>query len=240
MTTKRKEIVSKTKFYEELLQIEMEPRCVFCQQPLDNGEKTVLLRQKGCEGINRANEVLNTSIVTRPCQIVHQDYRRDFCRHREIRQLENNSVPSEKSRQLRSAANNFSFNDHCLFCALPTKKNGNKRSADCYPVRTFDFQNAVRATCLDRNDEWGHQVLERIEFGSYLQAVDAVYHQICSTNIKTMRQIPKPMQEPSPKVQKVGKGRPTNWTQTEAFLKTVTYLEINDDEQLSSQIFAQK
>ncbi|CAG2250738.1 unnamed protein product [Mytilus edulis] len=221
------------KLSDELLQIEMEPRCVFCQQPLDNGEKTVLLRQKGCEGINRANEVLNTSIETRPGQIVHQDCRRDFCRHREIRQLENSSVLSEKSRQLRSAANNFSFRDHCLFCALPIKKNGNKRSADCYPVRTFDFQNAVRATCLDRNDEWGYQVLERIEFGRDLPAVDAVYHQVCSTNFRTMRQIPKHMQEPSPKVQKVGKGRPTNWTQTEAFLKTVTYLEINDDEQLS-------
>ncbi|CAG2254297.1 unnamed protein product [Mytilus edulis] len=57
---------------EELSQIKMEPRYIFRQQPL---EKTVILGQKGYTGINGANEVRNTSIVTSPVQTVtvHQN-----------------------------------------------------------------------------------------------------------------------------------------------------------------------
>jgi hypothetical protein len=40
------------------------------------------------------------------------------------------------------------------------------------------------------------------------------------------------MQEPDVKIQKSAKGRPQNLTQTEAFLKTMNYLEENDDEQI--------
>jgi hypothetical protein len=41
------------------------------------------------------------------------------------------------------------------------------------------------------------------------------------------------MQEPDVKIHKSAKGRPQNLTQTESFLKTMNYLEENDDEQIT-------
>ena len=118
----------------------------------------------------------------------------------------------------RSLSNSFSFKDHCLFCTWPVKIEGKKRGLDCFQVRTFDFQTAIKAACTERNDQWGREVLPRIEFGRDLPAVDAVYHQKCSTNFRTGRQIPiKQMQEPDVKIQKSAKGRPQNLTQTSFF-----------------------
>jgi hypothetical protein len=97
------------------------------------------------------------------------------------------------------------------------KIEGKKRGLDCFQVRTFDFQTAIKAACTERNDQWGREVLTRIEFGRDLPTVDAVYHQECSTNFRTGRQIPKQMQEPEVKIQKSAKGSPQNLTQTSFF-----------------------
>jgi hypothetical protein len=78
----------------------------------------------GCEGIKKASEALNKTISTSPGQRVHQSSRRDFCRHREIRRIDHNSVLQDKNRQLRSLSNSFSFKDDCLFCTLPVKIEG--------------------------------------------------------------------------------------------------------------------
>lgn len=208
--------------------------CVFCDLPLDNGEKTVTLQQKGCDGIDRANAILKTSFSTTPGQQVHQKCRRDLCRRKEIRQSENaTEINKEGATRLRSEGIKFSFKDQCLFCAQPVNKDQNKRSADVYPVRTFDFQDSIREACNQRDDEWGRQVLDRINFGKDLPAVDAVYHQVCSANFRTLRRVPLQNQEPSPKVQKISKGRPVNTTKSEAFLRTATYFENTDDEQLT-------
>ena len=36
--------------------------CVFCKNPLEDGDATVVLREKGCEGIRKASEALNKTI----------------------------------------------------------------------------------------------------------------------------------------------------------------------------------
>ena len=52
--------------------------CVFCKNSLEDGDATVVLREKGCEGIRKASEALNKTISTSPGQQVHQSCRRDF------------------------------------------------------------------------------------------------------------------------------------------------------------------
>ena len=96
----------------------------------------------------------------------------------------------KKPVSLRSKANHFSFQDYCLFCSLPVKQDGNKRSFDCFPVRTFDFQRTIISICSERADDWGREVSIRIEFGRDLPAVDTVYHQVCNVNFRTGKQIP--------------------------------------------------
>ncbi|KAH3738417.1 hypothetical protein DPMN_045050 [Dreissena polymorpha] len=44
--------------------------------------------------------------------------------------------------------------------------------------------------CESRKDEWGYQVLARLEFAQDLHAADAMYHQTCNVNFRTARQLP--------------------------------------------------
>lgn len=48
------------------------------------------------------------------------------------------------------------------------------------------------------------------------------------------------MEEPSLKVPKVGKGRPTNWTQTESFSKSLNYWKRMTMNNYQSQLYVQK
>lgn len=65
-----------------------------------------------------------------------------------------------------------------------------KHSIDAYPVRTFDFQDAIKQKCIDRNDEWSHDVMGRLALAIDLPAADAVYQQSCNVNFRTLRNIP--------------------------------------------------
>lgn len=52
--------------------------CVVCGQSLDDGQDTVLLREKGSNSINKSSIIRNHVIVTKPGQRVHQNCRRDY------------------------------------------------------------------------------------------------------------------------------------------------------------------
>lgn len=85
----------------------------------------------------------------------------------------------------RSCENTFDFQKNCLFCGKSAKLAGAKRGTDVYPVRTLDFQNTIREFCAKRNDSWASEVHGRLEFGQDLPAVEARYHQSCSSNFRT-------------------------------------------------------
>lgn len=59
-----------------------------------------------------------------------------------------------------------------------------------YPVRTSDFQTKIEDVCKMRDDEWALDVRGRLEFVQDLHAADALYHQQCSVNFRTLKQIP--------------------------------------------------
>jgi hypothetical protein len=42
--------------------------CVLCKNLLEDGDSTVVLREKRCEGIRKASEALNRTISTSPGQ----------------------------------------------------------------------------------------------------------------------------------------------------------------------------
>ena len=41
----------------------MEEQCVFCKKALDNGEEIVVLREKGCESIDKARQILGSMLL---------------------------------------------------------------------------------------------------------------------------------------------------------------------------------
>ena len=180
---------------------------VFCQKPLGD-IPTVKLRDKGCESVNKASEERHCNIHVTTGQEVHIDCRRDFV---------------HKRCSTRSL-NVFDFKNKCIFCSKDAKINHRKRSQDVFPVRILPFQKSIEHVCIARNDQWAHDVSGRIASIIDLPAADALYHQSCSVNFRTKRQIPKAFQsDVSPcKIQK-SPGRPEAIDTNEAFKIVISY-----------------
>ena len=111
------------------------------------------------------------------------------------------------------------------------KYEGRKRGYDVILVRTKDFEYKIQQICKVRNDEWVETVRGRLEFAQDLHAADAVYHQACSVNFWTRKQIPKKHENNTDS--KPAKGRPTNKVKSKAFLKETEVLVENDKEQFT-------
>ncbi len=87
--------------------------------------------------------------------------------------------------------------------------------------------------CKTRGDEWATAVQSRIDyFRGDIHATDCVYHQSCSINFCTMRNIPRQFTlAESTKRRK--SGRPKDSDQDEAFESVCEFLEESDEEQLT-------
>ena len=72
--------------------------------------------------------------------------------------------------------------------------------------------------CTERNDTWAHTIRGRIEFAQDLHAADAIYHQVCSINIRTGKQVPSTFQATSEE-KKRRIGRPIDTAKEHAFIK---------------------
>ena len=57
----------------------MDVECVFCGEPLDNGDPTVTLGDKGCRRVEKANKDGGTVFKTVSGQRVHVVCRRNHC-----------------------------------------------------------------------------------------------------------------------------------------------------------------
>jgi hypothetical protein len=97
----------------------------------------------------------------------------------------------------------------------------------------MDFQNKILQTCIERNDSWGNEVKGRIQSVNDLHAADAVYHQSCSINFQTMKQIPVLSSFEEPCRKRHSLGRPMKDVCKIAFEETMKYFEGNDDEQMT-------
>jgi hypothetical protein len=210
-------------------------QCPFCNRNLCDGQPTVELREKGA---NTLNQVAGDTITFVVGQKVHVDCRRNFCRDAggkdRIDQLPNKSSVAVKRRSTHPP---FCWKEHCLFCGEPSNKK--RKGSDTIPVRTADFQTTITEICRQRNDEWASTVLGRVEYARDLHAADAVYHNQCSVNFRTGKEIPKQFISPSQsnnedqesRIKNVG--RPQNSAKVRAFQKAVKYLEDNDEEQVT-------
>ena len=98
-------------------------------------------------------------------------------------------------------------------------------------MRTKDSQDKIQEACKVRNDEWAETVQGRLEFAQDLHAADAVYHQACSVNFRTGKQIPK--KHGNDTDSKRAKGRPMDTVKSKAFLKVTEFLVENDEEQIT-------
>jgi autonomous glycyl radical cofactor GrcA len=199
--------------------------CVICRKPLGETE-IVTLRERGANGINEASLAKGSSLRVEAGQTVHIECRRKYTKHKSTA----SSGPSV-SKSARLSGRKFVFKDHCLFCGNTVQGDGQKRGTDMYPVRTKDFQTTIVEDCKKRNfDEWSQMVLGRIEFAQDLHAADACYHQTCSVNFRTGKQIPQQQLPSESSSKRLKPGRPTITEKVHAFHKVIEYIEENDDE----------
>ena len=77
------------------------------------------------------------------------------------------------------------------YCGTGHKYDGKKADFKLVPVRIIELQKAVLDICTQRNDEWAQIVKGRIGYVNDLHSSDAVYHQACSVNFRTHKQIPQ-------------------------------------------------
>lgn len=146
-------------------------------------------------------------------------------------------IRSPKTR--KSCVQIFDFITKCIFCGTEAKVNGRKRGNDVYPVRTLEFQTTIRDVCIKRSDNWSDTVLGRLEFARDLPAVEARYHQKCSSNFRSGCNIPKIYQKFN-ETDNVKKGRPSMPTAETAFHEVITYFESNPSEQMTVSDFVDK
>ena len=108
-----------------------------------------------------------------------------------------------------------------------------------FAIKTFECERSLLHKCAERGDRWGQLVESRIQTVNDFHAADAVYHQQCSVNFQTHKNIPTKCmtgtRQPAPR-----KGCPVSEAQTAAFLKVARYLQDNDDEQITFTDLRQK
>ena len=202
--------------------------CCICGGSLSYGQPVAVLTQKGSDSINRVSDTYGDhEVQAQVGQSVHQKFRRDFCRPKKST---SKIIEEQPAIGRRSVKPRFSTKEHCFFCGQPAKNDGRKRGNEVIPVRTQDFQDSIAQICKERNDEWSEIVLGRLEYAQDLHAADAVYHQACSVNFRTGKQVPLQhcSDDCSEKdTKRPRQGRPVDTCKATAFLKVVKFLEEN-------------
>lgn len=210
--------------------------CIFCKGTLADDRSTeVKITERGAESINSASRERGSDIRVEAGQIVHKECRAKHINKKliSLEQKRNAEKASSSFCSLRSQSSLFNFSGHCLFCGTSAKVEGRKRGYETFPVRTLDFQDTILGICKERQDEWADDVTGRLEYAQDLHAADAIYHQPCNVNFRTGRQIPSQFCSDESKSARLSQGRPEETERTEAFMKCVTFLEENDDEQVT-------
>ena len=186
---------------------------------------------KRAASVNKASKSRQDNVFTSAGQKLHQNCRKSYTNPKYIA-LANKDIKHETSNvpTLRSKVE-FDFKRHCLFCGqLADAVIGRKRKSDVFPVRTSEFQCKIEDICRQREDEWALEVRGRLEFVQNLHAADALYHQTCSVNFRTLKQTPLAFSPPAKKA-KTQAGRKSSLS--ESFLFAAKYLQQNEDEQIT-------
>ena len=210
--------------------------CAICKTSVDTDTPSSILTAKGSSTINRVSTARSNSIYVKPGDVVQQECRRKYCNPHQIAKDINQEEPTPSRSSiarpvLRSSEDGFSFKTDCFFCGR-TAKVGKKRKYDVLEVKTIGIKETILKICEERADSWSDVVKARILHVHDLHAADAIYHQTCSVNFRTKKQMPI-AQFAAEDIKKPKLGRPQDDKRIKAFLKVASYLEDNDDEQIT-------
>ena len=228
--------------YTGLLQ-DAEEICILCRKRFENENDKVKPGAKGLAGINNASKKRQDNIVAVEGDLVHAQCRRAYTNPHMIKQSSKSSQTDQSpkspiKKRLRTESPSYSSVSQCLFCAKGekwTQRNGLKHCEKLVSVRTTEFQETISQCCRSRNDAWGKEVTARLEYMQDCIAFEVVYHNVCSVNFRTGKPLPSMFhsEEPSKKRLRFSAGRPEDQTCVTAFQEVVSFLENNDNENVT-------
>ena len=136
---------------------------------------------------------------------------------------------------VRAVESTFRCDRNCFFCGTEVNFEYNrKKSQDAFRVTTLETKDSVLKVCEERGDSWAEVVKARLLHVHDLPAADAIYHQPCSVNFRTKKQIPSIYASTiTPPFKKERPGRPEDGDRTEAFERVAAWFVENDDEQVT-------
>ena len=209
--------------------------CPLFERALDC-EETVVVREKGAEGINRASIERGVKVRVEAGTSVHKTCRVSHINKKDIAIAANKEDSARPvKRSARVFLGPFDSKTHCFFCGTDATKVDPKRKSEerIFYVKTDAFVQTILVNCKTRGDKWAIAVQGRIEyFGGDLHAADCVYHQSCNVNFRTMRGIPRQFTSVESAKRRKSR-RPKDSDQDEAFERVCVFLEENDEEQLT-------
>ena len=159
---------------------------------------TSALGAKGCQDLLQASKERGGSIHPIAVDRVHKRCRKQYTKDLSIKRDNCNILKAVSPlvlRSLRTQEFPVSFARDCFLCGQPAIYGKRKWfKYEYYPVRTKDFQEKITEICISRNDAWSAKLKGRLEFSQALHASDALYHQQCSVNFRTRKDIQKMFQ----------------------------------------------
>ena len=190
--------------------------------------------------INKAREERGDTIYCTPGEQVHQECRTKYCKPEQIvkdlrkkDQAQEGTVLPAQKQVLRSAERPFNFSTHFFFCGKPALVGKKRKTPDVFQVKTVETRDTILAVCRERGDAWAGAVQARMLHVHDLHAADAVYHRVCSSNFRTMKEIPAVHEHEVDLSKKPKIGRPQEKERIDAFLEVARFFEENDDEQIT-------
>lgn len=216
--------------------------CVFCESNVDvNSPDTVSLREKGAKSVNEVSKSRNCPIEVSVGQRVHVLCRKQFVNWKTSasKRFKAESDSEKNTPVLRSKSLTFNFQENCFLCgkSKEIKCVANNTTIDVFQVRCDSINDSLKKICETRGDDWSQQVLGRINYINDLHAADAFYHQICSVNFRTGKNMPSLVVKPTVENASRGfcKGRKTDVERHEAFIKAMACLYENQEDQITIQ-----
>ena len=205
------------------------------------GKDVNTLSKKGADAINKVSVLKELDIHVSEGQQVHIKCRKDFTRDEYIYK-KRKSIGEEEpcsSKRLSRSELKFDIKSDCIFCCTPDPYKGRKKEFVLVPSSTIKITQSIKEICetMRKNDSWAIAVMGRMNSINDMRADDAVYHNQCSVNFRTGKQIPlrfsKDVFQKGQQVKEKKLGRPKDDVRLIAFQKVVTFFEDNDDEQVT-------
>lgn len=179
-----------------------------------DGKKT-LIKFSSLHGDHALADYLESDTLV---AYVHKSCQLNFTRERDV--LHTGSLKGEvSSKNLRSTADKFDWKQCCFLCCHPIM-----RSEPSREVRTMAIHQSMLQACENRQDEWGFQVLGRLQTCGDLHAAEARYHKKCHMYFTSHKSYPSPF--PCD----VSVGRPVGSTMMELFESVCDWMENGDSE----------